>query len=136
MSTPPGMVVNAKGITGEGVEFSLINETDQGFVVTLFLVPVPPTPQLVNETWPSFTVLPTSLPCNTNDVDSNLAQFFYPAPPGVYNAFVQVDSGLYEVGADVVVNATGRVVGNPLYASPSGHHILPDRPDVDADVRR
>jgi hypothetical protein len=136
MSTPPGMVVNAKGITGEGVEFSLINETDQGFVVTLFLVPVPPTPQLVNETWPSFTVLPTSLPCNTNDVDSNLAQFLYPAPPGVYNAFVQVDGGLYEVGADVVVSATGGVVGNPLYASPSGHHILPDRPDVDADVRR
>ncbi|MGO9157652.1 hypothetical protein [Mycobacterium sp.] len=136
MSTPPGMIVNAQGITGEGVEFSLINETDREIVVTLLLVPVPPTPQLVNETWPSFTVLPTSLPCNTNGVDPNLVQFLYLTPQGVYNAFVQVDSGLYEVGADVVVNATGRVVGHPLYASPSGHHILPDRPDVDADVMR
>ena len=38
MSTPPGMIVNAQGITGEGVEFSLINKTDKGIVVTLFLV--------------------------------------------------------------------------------------------------
>jgi hypothetical protein len=130
------MIVNAQGITGEGVEFSLINETDQGIVVTLFLVPVPPTPQLVGETWPSFTVLPTSLPYNSNDVGPNLAQFLYPAPPGVYNAFVQVDGGLYEVGADVIVRATGDAIANPPNVAPSGHHIIPDRPDVHADVMR
>jgi len=32
MSTPPGMIVNAQGTAGDGVEFSLINETDQGIV--------------------------------------------------------------------------------------------------------
>jgi hypothetical protein len=136
MSTPPGMNVNAQGITGEGVEFSLMNETDQGIVVTLFLVPVPPTPQLDCETWPSFTVPPTSMSYNSNDVDPNLAQFLYPAPQGVYNAFVQVDSGLYEVGAGVIVSSTGGAIANPPYAVPSGHHILPDRPDVDADRMR
>jgi hypothetical protein len=93
MSTPPGMVVNAQGIMGEGVEFSLINETEQGIVLTPFLVPIPPTPQLVRETWPSFTALPTSMAYNSNDVDPILAHFLYPASQGVYNAFVQVDSG-------------------------------------------
>jgi hypothetical protein len=112
MSNPPGMKVNAQGTAGDGVEFSLINETGQGIVVTLFLVPVPPTPQLDGETWPSFTVPPASRsgkPIATNDThnDSNLTQFLYPAPRGVYNAFVQVDKGLYEVGAGVVVSATG-----------------------------
>ncbi len=136
MSTPPGMLVKAQGITGEGVESALINETGQGIVVTLFLVPVPPTPQLVSETWPSFIVPPTALPYNSNDVDPSPVQFMYGAPPGVYNAFVQVDSGLYEVGADVIVSATGALIGNPPYVAPSGHHILADRPDVDADMRR
>jgi hypothetical protein len=131
MSTPPGMIVNAHGIADEGVEFRLINETDQGIVVILFLVPVPPTPPLVRETWPSFTVLPTSMAQNSNDVDPVPAQFLYPAPQGVYNAFVQVDSGLYEVGAEVIVSATGGVIANPAYAAPSGHHILRDRPAVD-----
>jgi hypothetical protein len=132
MSTPPGMKVTAQGISGEGVEFSLINETGQGIVVTLFLVPVPPTPQLDSETWPSFTVLPASMPYNSNDGGPNLTQFVYPAPQGVYNAFVQVENGLYEVGADVSVSATGGEIANPLYAGASGHHILLDRRDVDA----
>ena len=136
MSTPPGMIVNAQGTAGDGVEFSLINETDQGIVVTLFLVPVPPTPQLDCETWPSFAVLPTSMPCNSNDVDPNLAQFLYSAPQGVYDAFVQVGSGLYEVGADVIVSATGGVIENPPYVEPSCHLILLDRTDVDADGMR
>lgn len=136
MSTPPGMLVKARGITGEGVEFALINETGQGIVVTLFLVPVPPRPQLVGETWPSFTVLPTSLRHNSNDGDPDLVQFMYAAPPGVYNAFVQVDSGLYEVGAEIIVRATGALIGNPPYVAPWGHHILPDCPDVDAEMRR
>jgi hypothetical protein len=116
MSTPPGMKVNAHGTAGEGVQFNLINETDQGIVVTLFLVPVPPTPQLDRETWPSFAVLPASMPYNSNDGGPNLAQFLYTAPQGVYNAFVQVDNGLYEVGADVCVGATGGAIANPLYA--------------------
>jgi len=116
MSTPPGMKVSAHGIAGEGVQFNLINETDQGIIVTLFLVPVPPTPQLHREKWPSFTVLPTSMPYRSADGGPNLAQFLYPAPRGVYNAFVQVDSGLYEVGADVSVSATGSGIANPLYA--------------------
>jgi hypothetical protein len=106
MSTPPGMKVNAQGAAGDGVEFSLMNETGQGIVVTLFLVPVPPTPQLDGETWPSFTVPPSSIPGNPDDNQHNLTQFLYPAPRGIYNAFVQVDSGLYEVGADVVVSTT------------------------------
>jgi hypothetical protein len=116
MSTPPGMKVNTHGIAGEGVQFNLINETDRGIIVTLFLVPVPPTPQLDGETWPSFTVLPTSMPYSSDDGGPNLAQFLYPAPRGVYNAFVQVDGGLYEVGADVSVSATGSGIANPLYA--------------------
>ena len=100
--------------------------------MTLFLVPVPPTPQLDCETWPSFAVLPTSMTYNSNDVDSNPTRFLYPAPQGVYNAFVQVDTGLYEVGADVCVSSTGGAVENPLYVGVSGHHRLLDRPDVDA----
>jgi hypothetical protein len=127
MSTPPGMNVNAQGITGEGVEFSLINETGQEIVVTLFLVPVPPTPQLDSETWPSFTVLPTSMTYHSNEGGPNLAQFLYPAAQGVYNAFVQVGSGLYEVGAEVSVDATGGEIANPLYAATPGHHIPLDR---------
>jgi hypothetical protein len=121
MSTPPGMKVNAQATAGDGVEFSLINESGQGIVVTLFLVPVPPTPQLDGETWPSFTVPPASSSGNSNDNhnDSNLTQFLYPAPRGVYNAFVQVDNGLYEVGADLVVSATGALL---------------DRRDAHADV--
>jgi hypothetical protein len=116
MSTPPGMIVKAQGVAGDGVEFSLINETDQGIVVTLFLVHVPPTPQLDCETWPSFTVLPASMPHNSNERGPNFAQFLYPAPQGVYNAFVQVDAGLYEVGADVGVSSTGGAIANPLFA--------------------
>jgi hypothetical protein len=112
--------VNAYGIAGEGVQFDLINETDQGIVVTLFLVPVPPTPQLDGETWPSFTVVPTSTPYSSADGGPDLAQFLYPAPRGVYNAFVQVDGGLYEVGAAVSVSATGSGIANPLYA---GAHV-------------
>ncbi|MGA7051259.1 MAG: hypothetical protein WBZ37_08270 [Mycobacterium sp.] len=38
------------------------------------------------------------MPYNSNDVDPNLAQFLYRAPHGVYNSFVQADSGLRKVG--------------------------------------
>ena len=109
MSSPPGMIVNAQGMTAEGIEFSLINETGQAITVTPILVPVPPTPELDTEfVGGSLSVPPTSLPYNSKDVDPNLVQFSYPAPPGVYNAFVQVDGWTYEVGADLVVEGYRR----------------------------
>ena len=76
------------------------------------------------------------MPYNPNNFDPNLAQFLYSAPQGVYNAFVRVDSGLYEVGAEVIVSATGGVTANPACVAPSGRHLFPDRPDVDAEGMR
>lgn len=133
MSSPPGMIVNAQGMTAVGIEFSLINETGQAITVTPILVPVLPTPELDTEfVGGSLSVPPTSLPYNSKDVDPNLVQFLYPAPPGVYNAFVQVDGWTYEVGADLIVEAIGAIIGNPFYVPRrSGYHILSDRPAVD-----
>ena len=76
------------------------------------------------------------MPYNPYNFDPNLAQFLYSAPQGVYNAFVQVDSGLYEVGAEVIVSATGGVTATPACVAPSGRHLFPDRPDVDAEGMR
>ena len=85
MSSPPGMIVNAQGMTAEGIEFSLINETGQAITVTPILVPVAPTPELDTEfVGGSLSVPPTSLPYNSKDVDpKSRAVLVSRAPRGV-----------------------------------------------------